>query len=74
MKKINLEELKAWATRANEEELLVAKAQYQGKVNLAEFVLFKIIQPRLDYLETINFENCTRRAKSLEIEPPMASE
>lgn len=68
MGKVNTEALKMWATRASEAELLCAKAQWLGKATLAEFVLHKIIQPRLDYLEKINFNNITKLAKSLETE------
>jgi len=57
MNKINLDALKIWAARATEDELLVARAQYLAKSNLAEFVLLKIINPRLDYLEKVNVKN-----------------
>lgn len=64
MNKINLEALEKWASRATEDQLLIAHARAMGKISVFEYIAHKIIQPRLDYLESITPDNCTKRANS----------
>lgn len=73
MAKMTLEQFRAWCAGQDEEQLLCAKAKLLNEINAGEAMLHAV-NKRLEYLEMITPENCTKRANSLIIEPPHASE
>ena len=70
---MNLEQFRVWCAGQDEYALLCAKAKLLNEINAGEKMLHAV-NARLDYLETINFHNITKLAKSLEIQPPEASD
>lgn len=73
MAKMTLDQFRAWCAGQDEEQLLCAKAKLLNEINAGEAMLHAV-NKRLEYLEMITPENCTKRAKSCEILPPEVSD
>jgi len=71
--KVSIDKFYEWCASADEYQLISAKAKLLVEINGAERMLWAV-NKRLDYLEKFNVENITKLAKSLEIEPPQASD
>ena len=71
--KMSIEDFRVWCAGQDEDGLICAKAKLLKELNAGEKMLHAV-NARLDYLERFSFENITKLSKSLEIEPPMASE
>lgn len=73
MAKVSVKDFEKWLAGADEEQVAVAIGQLVKERAIADTMLI-MANKRKDYLEMINFENCTKRAKALEILPPEASD
>lgn len=71
--KMSINEFRVWCAGQDEYALLCAKAKLLKEINAGEKMLHAV-NARLDYLEMFSVENITKLAKSLEIEPPQASD
>jgi hypothetical protein len=70
---MSIDEFRVWCVGQDEPALLCAKAKLLKEINAGEKMLHAV-NARLDYLEKFSVENITKLAKSLEIEPPQASD
>jgi hypothetical protein len=73
MPKIPIEEFFQWCVGADEYQLVGAKAKLLKEKWLATKMI-DAVDKRLEYLDSITPENCTKRANSLIIEPPIESD
>lgn len=73
MPKVSIEQFRAWVAGATEDQVLCAKAKLLAEATVAEKMI-EACNIQLDYWDKYNFNDITRLAKSLEIEPPQASD